>query len=79
MSMIIFAAAMAFAAPEPTAAPIPPSDQAPVAVKQTSIKPSTDQRRVCIKEAVTGTRIARKVCQTRADWIAQGVDPLARR
>ena len=77
MSMFILAAALAFA-PEPAAAPIPPSDQAPI-VAATSIEPSTDTRRVCVVDTFTGSSIERKVCQTRATWVAQGIDPLAKR
>ena len=78
--MFILAAALAVATPaEPAAAPIPPSDKAPVALKATSIKPSEDFRRVCVVDTITGSRIPRKFCQTRAEWIAEGVDPLAAR
>lgn len=35
--------------------------------------------RVCAKVQITGSRIARTVCQTRGEWVAkQGVDPVAK-
>jgi predicted secreted protein len=53
------------AAANEVSAPAPAPARAPAA---------TD--RICIKSEITGSRIARKVCQTRAEWIAQyGVDP----
>lgn len=79
--MLILAAALVTVAPAvPAPAPTPASsDQAPVALKPTSIKPSTDMRRVCVVETLTGSRIPYKICKTRAEWVAQGVDPLATR
>jgi hypothetical protein len=32
--------------------------------------------RYCFIEDVTGSRIPRKSCKTRADWLAEGIDPL---
>lgn len=77
MSMIVLAAALAAAAPEPAPAPAP-APIAPVERVQ-KISPSTDMRRVCVVDDVTGSRFTRKFCQTRAEWVAQGVDPLNRR
>ncbi len=80
MSMIVFAAALAAAAaPEP--APVPAPVAAPISPVERSqkISPATDMRRVCIVNDVTGTRFERKTCQTRAEWVAQGVDPLNQR
>lgn len=35
--------------------------------------------RVCAKVQITGSRVARTVCQTRSEWVAQqGVDPLSK-
>lgn len=31
----------------------------------------------CIKDTPTGSRIPRTSCRTRAQWIAQGFDPIA--
>jgi hypothetical protein len=78
MSMFVLAAALVAAAPEPAPAPAP---IAPVAEQnaRASIDPSTDMRRVCVVDTLTGSLLPRKVCQTRADWVAQGIDPLAKR
>lgn len=79
MTMFAVAAALAFgtAAPEPAPAPAPiaPVDQS----LSQKIKPSTDMRRVCVVDIPTGSRISRRFCQTRAEWVAQGTDPLAKR
>ena len=35
--------------------------------------------RYCVVNQVTGSRIPRRTCKTRADWLAdEGVDPLAK-
>lgn len=64
-------AAPAFADP----APIPP---APKPAAQEAGAPSIAPR-FCIKEALTGSRIERKMCRTREEWSKQGVDVDARR
>lgn len=33
-----------------------------------------DKRRYCIVETPTGSRISNKVCHTKAEWFAQGID-----
>ena len=33
------------------------------------------ERIYCVKQSLTGTRLARKKCQSRADWIREGADP----
>ncbi len=81
--MTIFALAAALAlgtvAPEPAPAPAP----APIAPVELSVerstKPSTDMRRVCVIDTLSGPGTARRYCQTRAEWVAQGTDPLAAR
>lgn len=35
----------------------------------------TDQRRICVRDELTGTRLARTVCRTRAEWEAAGGVP----
>lgn len=32
--------------------------------------------RFCVNETVTGSRITRKICHTRSEWIARGADPI---
>ena len=80
MTMIALAAALAFgtAAPEPAPAPAPVTAPAAQRLAQT-INPETDMRRVCIIDTVTGPGSARRYCQSRSLWVAQGTDPLAKR
>ena len=82
MTMIALAAALAFgtAAPEPAPAPAPAPVTAPAEQRLAQgINPETDTRRVCVVDTITGPGSARRYCQTRALWVAQGTDPLARR
>jgi hypothetical protein len=80
MSMFVFAAALAFgAAPEPAPAPTaaPAATIAEVSsLALANVDPMADSRRVCVIDD-TGAMMARKYCQTRAQWVAQGTDPLA--
>lgn len=36
-----------------------------------------DKKRYCIAEARTGSRMVRKTCLTKAEWLDQGIDPTA--
>jgi hypothetical protein len=79
MTIFAIAAALFAAAPEPT--PAPPAPVAPTAAQDSSrisVASRDDTRRICVVDTFTGTRIASKVCRTRAQWIAEGVDPLAK-
>jgi hypothetical protein len=35
---------------------------------------AADTKRYCMFEDVTSSRLARKVCKSRAEWLAQGVE-----
>lgn len=35
-----------------------------------------DSRKYCIDTVTTGSRISKLQCQTRAEWLNEGVDPL---
>ena len=60
--------ALAADRPEPTASAAP----APVtAAPQQNV-------RYCDVGEITGSRIPRRVCKTRAEWLKHGVDPLAK-
>ena len=68
--MILLGGAVAPASaaiPEPVKAPAKPVQQA---------KQPSPQQRYCVDVKMTGTRIAKRDCRTRADWMAQGFDPL---
>ena len=58
--------ALAVDRPEPTVAPAPAPDA--------QLKPV----RYCVKGVITGSRLERRVCKTRAEWLKEGVDPTAR-
>ncbi len=62
---LAFTAAPAFADPKPGEAPQPPA----VA--------KSDKTKYCIVSDLTGTRVPRKTCRTRTQWLNQGFDPLA--
>lgn len=80
MTIIALAAALAFgtAAPEPAPSPAPVTAAAEQGMLR-SINPEADMRRVCVVDTVTGSGSARRYCQSRALWVAQGTDPLAKR
>ncbi len=40
-------------------------------------KPTSTKTKYCVMTAVTGSRMDRKVCRTRAEWLAEGFDPHA--
>jgi hypothetical protein len=68
--MVLLGSAVAPAAaaiPEPVKAPAKPAQQ---------VKQASPDQRYCVDVTVTGTRIPRRTCHTRADWMAQGFDPL---
>ncbi|KKI17812.1 hypothetical protein CA236_11895 [Sphingomonas sp. ABOLG] len=83
ITAIATAALMLGAAPEPAPRPAPAPAPAPTIPADQygarSFDPETDQRRVCVIDTLSGPGIARRYCQTRATWVAQGTDPLARR
>lgn len=49
---------------------------APIAGVETR-EPMAQDQRYCVQSTLTGSRIARKVCKTRAEWLDEGFDPLA--
>jgi hypothetical protein len=52
-----------------------PGTPAPSATSTGEAKPMKDKR-YCVQSSATGSRIARKVCRTRAEWLTDGFDPL---
>ena len=38
----------------------------------------SDRQRYCIVETPTGSHIQKKVCKSRAEWLGEGFDPIAR-
>jgi hypothetical protein len=35
-------------------------------------------KRYCVEDTVTGSRLPRRSCRTREEWLAEGFDPLAK-
>lgn len=52
-----------------------PGASAPAASASADAKPVRDKR-YCVEGTVTGSRLARKDCRTRAEWLKEGFDPL---
>ena len=71
-----FAAAVLAAGLATTAqAETKPGTPAPATAKAPQEKQVKDTR-YCVESVSTGSRIARRVCHTRAEWLRQGFDPL---
>jgi hypothetical protein len=75
--MIMFAMAAALAAMPSSAAPSATARaqaDAPVAAPTAKARKQTQY---CVNHNLTGSRIPVRECHSRADWLAQGFDPLA--
>ncbi|MCP3731696.1 hypothetical protein M9978_14810 [Sphingomonas sp. MG17] len=71
------AAAILIAAP--ALAETKPGTPTPAA-GESSEQAAAQDKRYCAKHSATGSRIAKKVCKTRAQWIDEdGFDPLAQK
>ncbi|MES2097802.1 MAG: hypothetical protein V4459_13675 [Pseudomonadota bacterium] len=64
-------AGVAQADPKERNAPV--SDPTPTSQPE---KSRAQDQKICVVDAMTGTRIPQKVCKTRREWMAEGVDPL---
>ena len=73
----IAAAGIALVAAPALADPLP--SKPIVSEAPATVAPEPDARRICSVGPVTGSLLPRKVCHTRAEWRALGVDPLAPR
>ena len=52
-----------------------PGTPAPTSESAEQAKPAKDKR-YCVESATTGSRLLRKECRTRAEWLKEGFDPL---
>ena len=52
-----------------------PGTPAPATQASPDAKPMKDKR-YCVQAAITGSRLDRKECRTRAEWLKEGFDPL---
>ena len=72
------AAAFALVATPAFAASNDPTTDAPKQERAAPKAPKASQQ-YCVQDEITGSRMPRKVCKTRAEWIAEdGFDPLSR-
>lgn len=73
---ILAAAAIAVAGlSTPAFADTPASDPTPTA---TPDQPAAASKRYCVVTKVTGSRLERKICKTRTEWMqSEGFDPLS--
>lgn len=54
---------------EPRTAPSP----APAAQEEAGVAPGASKQRYCYRTEMTGSRLTKKVCRTRAEWKVEGV------
>lgn len=55
----------------------PASDAAPAARATPAADPASQQKKYCIVDTLTGSRIAKKICKTREAWMREdSFDPL---
>jgi hypothetical protein len=76
---LVSAAAALLAGVTLTAGAVSPAVAAandPAKPKQEQQAQKADSRKYCIYTEATGSRIPKQQCRTRADWLADGVDPL---
>lgn len=74
-------AALAFAAPALAAGPEAATTNAAAAADGAVVANAVQatpagERRYCVVDTITGSRMPRKVCKTRKEWLGEGVDPL---
>jgi hypothetical protein len=74
---------IAAASPAATRAEVPaPVSAASIVAAVGTEKPDAAKpakaKRYCVEDVVTGSRLKRRACQTRDEWLAQGFDPLAK-
>lgn len=74
VATLAFAAPAFAAGPEATVANAASADGAVVS-NITQAAPNPD-RRYCVVDQLTGSRLPIKKCKTRKEWLAEGFDPL---
>lgn len=67
----ILATGAAQASPDPRAA----KPQTDAVSSGSAVAEPSMQQKYCVADTITGSRVAKKVCKTRADWISDGWDP----
>jgi hypothetical protein len=74
VATLAFAAPALAAGPEATVATAASADGAIIS-NTAQAAPNVD-RRYCVVDEITGSRLPHKVCKTRKEWLAEGFDPL---
>jgi hypothetical protein len=74
IATLAFAAPVLAAGPETATANVASADGAVVA---NSIQAApAPERRYCVVDTISGSRMKHKVCKTRKEWLDEGFDPL---
>jgi hypothetical protein len=77
LSLMIAAALAASPADDPTTpTPRQPDTAAVAGTGGSAGAAAKSARRYCVKETYTGSRVPKKSCYTREEWLNQGWDPL---
>lgn len=74
IATLAFAAPALAAGPETTTANVASADG--VVVTNATHPASNVDRRYCVVDQITGSRVPHKICKTRKEWLAEGFDPL---
>lgn len=69
-------AAPAMAEPRTVPAPATTTTESADTASTTSGAKAKRETRYCAETEITGSRLPRRQCQTREDWLRDGVDPL---
>ena len=69
-------AAPAMAEPRTVPAPATTTTESADTASTTSGTKAKRETRYCAETEITGSRLPRRQCQTREDWLRDGVDPL---
>lgn len=54
------------------------ADGRPDTTTNTSADAAASKKKFCVVEAATGSRVPKKICRTRTEWLALGFDPTAK-
>lgn len=80
LALVAAAALTAGAVTPAVAASDPPRAEAQAKSEAALPAAKQDKRRYCIEDRVTGSRIPKRACRTRSEWIAlTGADPVEAR
>jgi len=79
VAMLAFAAPAFAGGPETATVNVASADGAVVTnATETARTASSPERRYCVVDRITGSRMQHRVCKTRKEWLDEGFDPLAK-